>query len=146
MNVWNVSIEMNCIFYVRWYMKVQYVVINLWFMSENKQVNKCMYDLLLRCPVIFMNQIISKARYKQYRSRNLSDKALWISYRYPSKRFMFQKSEVLSKLNGFQMIKQQASFSLLGSFFPLCDSSHPVIRRTVIQNEWTIVSTWYPEI
>lgn len=44
---------------------------------------------------------------------------------------MLQKSEVLSQFNGLQMVKQQTGFSLLGYFFPLCDSSHPVIGRTI---------------
>lgn len=58
-----------------------------------------------------------------------------VSYWDPSKRFMLQKSEVFSQFNGLQMVKQQTGFSLLGYFFPLCDSSHPVIRRTV-KGKW----------
>lgn len=77
-----------------------------------------------------------------------------VSYWDPSKRFMLQKSEVLSQFNGLQMVKQQTGFSLLGHFFPLCDSSHPVIGRTIKETvslvnvlkghfiQWKLLTYW----
>lgn len=52
---------------------------------------------------------------------------------------MLQKSEVLGQFNGLQMVEQQTGFSLLGYFFSLCDSSHPVIGRTMKEKQvWSM--------